>query len=36
MKYPFVIFYRKEKYNKIDSFFIENANKLECSVFISD
>lgn len=36
MKYPFVIFYRKEKYSNIDDFFIQNANKLDCSIFIAD
>ena len=36
MKYPFIIFYRKENYKSIDNFFIENANKLELSVFIAD
>ena len=36
MKYPFVIFYRKEKFNIIDNFFVENANKLDCSIFIAN
>ena len=36
MKYPFIIFYRKEQYNNIDNFFIEKSNDLECSIFIAD
>ena len=36
MKYPFVIFYRDEKLNYIDNFFIENASKLDCSIFIAN
>lgn len=36
MKYPFVIFYRIEKYCNIDNFFIQNANNLDCSIFIAD
>jgi glycosyltransferase involved in cell wall biosynthesis len=36
MKYPFIVFYRSEKYFKIDSFFIENNEKLNCTVFITD
>jgi glycosyltransferase involved in cell wall biosynthesis len=36
MKYPFVIFYRKEQFNNIDSFFIQNSSKLDCSIFIAD
>ena len=36
MKYPFVIFYRKENLNDIDHFFIENSSKLDCSVFIAN
>ena len=36
MKYPFVIFYRKEKFKDLDSFFIENSSKLDCSIFIAD
>lgn len=36
MKYPFVIFYRKEKYSNIDNFFIDNAINLNCSVFIAN
>jgi glycosyltransferase involved in cell wall biosynthesis len=36
MKYPFVIIYRKDNFSHIDHFFIENANKLDCSIFIAD
>ena len=36
MKYPFVIFYRKDNFNQNDLFFIENANKLDCSIFIAN
>lgn len=36
MKYPFVIFYRKEKFNCIDNFFIQNSSTLDCSIFIAD
>jgi glycosyltransferase involved in cell wall biosynthesis len=36
MKYPFIIFYRKDDFSYIDNFFIENANELNCSVFIAD
>ena len=35
MKYPFVIFYRKEKFNCIDNFFIQNSSTLDCSIFIA-
>ena len=36
MKYPFVIFYRKEKFKSIDNFFIQNSSALDCSIFIAD
>jgi glycosyltransferase involved in cell wall biosynthesis len=36
MKYPFIIFYRKDNFSQIDNFLIENANKLDCSIFITD
>ena len=36
MKYPFIIFYRLEKYSNIDKFFITNGEKLNCSVFITN
>lgn len=35
MKYPFVIFFRDNKYAHIDTFFIENKNKIDCSIFIT-
>lgn len=36
MKYPFVIFYRKNNFSYIDNFFTENANNLDCSIFITE
>jgi glycosyltransferase involved in cell wall biosynthesis len=36
MKYPFIIFYRKDKYNNIDNFFIENAHSIDFTVFIAN
>ena len=36
MKYPFVIFYRKERFNYLDDFFIVNADKLNCTIFIAN
>ena len=35
MKYPFIVFYRSEKFSKIDSFFIENNEKLNCTIFFT-
>ena len=36
MKYPYIIFYRFEKYaDSIDKFFIENNEKLDCSLFFT-
>jgi glycosyltransferase involved in cell wall biosynthesis len=35
MKYPYIIFYRLEKYASIDNFFIENNEKLNCSLFFT-
>jgi glycosyltransferase involved in cell wall biosynthesis len=35
MKYPYIIFYRLEKYADIDKFFIENNEKLGCSLFFT-
>jgi len=35
MKYPYIIFYRFEKYNSIDKFFIDNNEKLDCSLFFT-
>ena len=36
MKYPFVILYRKDIHANIDTFFIENANALNFSIFIAN
>lgn len=36
MKYPFVIFFRKDEFCAIDNFFIEHANNLDCSIYITD
>jgi glycosyltransferase involved in cell wall biosynthesis len=36
MKYPYVIFYRNNKYNYVDKFFIQNARHLECTIFIAE
>ena len=35
MKYPFVIFYRLDRYSEIDKFFIDNNNNLNCSIFFT-
>ena len=35
MKYPYIIFYRKEKYKDFDTFFTVNSEQLECTVFIA-
>ena len=35
MKYPYIIFYRLEKHSNIDNFFIENNEKLNCSLFFT-
>ena len=35
MKYPYIIFYRLEKHSNIDNFFIENHEKLNCSLFFT-
>jgi glycosyltransferase involved in cell wall biosynthesis len=35
MKYPYIIFYRLEKHASIDNFFIENNEKLNCSLFFT-
>ena len=35
MKYPYIIFYRFEKHASIDNFFIENNEKLNCSLFFT-
>lgn len=36
MKYPFVIFYRDDKFSDIDKFFIQHSATLECSIFIAN
>ena len=36
MKYPFVIFYRKDKFEYLDDFFIVNSDKLDCTIFIAN
>jgi glycosyltransferase involved in cell wall biosynthesis len=36
MKYPFIIFYRHEKYNAIDKYFRNNESLLNCSIFVAD
>ena len=33
MKYPFVLFYRLEKYSYIDNFFISNSDKFDCTIY---
>jgi glycosyltransferase involved in cell wall biosynthesis len=33
-KYPFVIFYRFDKYSQIDSYLLSNKEQLKCSLFI--
>ena len=35
MKYPYIIFYRFEKFASVDNFFIENNEKLDCSLFFT-
>jgi len=34
MKYPFVLFFRYDKYSNIDTFISQNANKLMCTLHI--
>jgi len=36
MKYPFVIFYRLDKYSEIDIFFFNYSSILDCSVYITN
>ncbi len=36
MRYPFVILYRYDKYNSIDTFFSQNSNELQCSIFLTN
>ena len=33
MKYPFIIFYRKDTDSHIDNYFLENQNQLDCTIF---
>ena len=35
MKYPFVIFYRLDKFSDIDNYLITNNTKLDCSIFFT-
>lgn len=35
MKYPYIIFYRFEKFASVDDFFIANNEKLDCSLFFT-
>ena len=35
MKYPYIIFYRLDKYSNIDELFIENNKSLNCSIFFT-
>ena len=35
MKYPYIIFYRLEKFQDIDNFFITNNENLDCSIFFT-
>lgn len=35
MKYPYVIFFRLDKYAEIDNFFISNNEKLKCTLFFT-
>ena len=36
MKFPFIIFFRHDKYSDVDQFFKENASKFDCSVYITN
>ena len=36
MKFPFIIFFRADKYKDIDQFFITNQATLDCSVYITN
>jgi hypothetical protein len=36
MKFPFIIFFRHDKYKEIDQFFSVNADKLDCSIYITN
>ena len=34
MKFPFILFFRYDKYKSIDAFFQDNCNKLNCTLHI--
>ena len=34
MKYPFILFFRYDKYNYIDTYFKDNSHLIECSLNI--
>jgi len=36
MKYPFVIFYRLDKYSEIDLFFLNVASLIDCTLYIAN
>ena len=36
MKFPFIIFFRDDKYKEIDTFFTTNAKTIDCSVYITN
>lgn len=36
MKFPFIIFFRDDKYSQVDQFFLDNAAIIECSVYITN
>lgn len=36
MKFPFIIFFRHDKYSQIDQFFSTNASLLDCSIYITN
>lgn len=36
MKFPFIVFFRAEKYKEIDTFFVTNQTKLDCSIFLTN
>jgi glycosyltransferase involved in cell wall biosynthesis len=36
MKFPFIIFFRHDKYSKVDQFFSTNASLLDCSIYITN
>ena len=33
MKYPFVLFYRLDKYSYVDKFFISNSDNFDCTIY---